>query len=108
MVESRGTGELERVRGDGARGDAAGHDAAGHHAAHDPALITFESVGHVYRSLIGRSIRALEDFTLSIRESEVFGLAGPNGAGKSTLISLLLGYLEPTEGRIRIAISSER
>ena len=33
----------------------------------------------------------------------MFGLAGPNGAGKSTLISLLLGYLEPTEGRIEIA-----
>ena len=34
---------------------------------------------------------------------EVFGLAGPNGAGKSTLISLLLGYLEPTQGRITVA-----
>jgi ABC-2 type transport system ATP-binding protein len=33
----------------------------------------------------------------------VFGLAGPNGAGKSTLISLLLGYLEPTNGSISIA-----
>ncbi|MGH7638800.1 MAG: ABC transporter ATP-binding protein, partial [Gemmatimonadaceae bacterium] len=71
-------------------------------AAHDSPLITFESVGHVYRSIVGRSIRALEDFSLTINESEVFGLAGPNGAGKSTLISLLLGYLEPTAGRIRI------
>lgn len=45
----------------------------------------------------------MDDFSLSIGESEVFGLAGPNGAGKSTLISLLLGYLEPTNGTVRIA-----
>lgn len=45
----------------------------------------------------------MDGFTLSIGESEVFGLAGPNGAGKSTLIALLLGYLEPTDGRVRIA-----
>lgn len=45
----------------------------------------------------------MDDFTLDIGESEVFGLAGPNGAGKSTLISLLLGYLEPSDGSIRIA-----
>ena len=107
MDESRGAGQLERVRDGSADAghDAAGHDASrtGRHAAHDSALIAFESVGHVYRSIIGRSIRALEDFSLIIRESEVFGLAGPNGAGKSTLISLLLGYLEPTEGRITVA-----
>ena len=48
-------------------------------------------------------MRAVEDFSLAIGESEVFGLAGPNGAGKSTLISLLLGYLEPTLGTVRIA-----
>ena len=108
MDESRRAGQLERVRGGGADAghagrDAAGLDASGRHTADDPALISFQSVGHVYRSLFGRSIRALEDFSLTIRDSEVFGLAGPNGAGKSTLISLLLGYLEPTEGSIRIA-----
>ena len=47
-------------------------------------------------------MRAVDDFSLAIGDSEVFGLAGPNGAGKSTLISLLLGYLEPTDGTIRI------
>jgi ABC-type multidrug transport system ATPase subunit len=105
MDESRGAGQLERLRGWGsdAGHDAAGPDAARGDAAGDSALISFESVGHVYRSIFGRSIRALEGFSLTIRESEVFGLAGPNGAGKSTLISLLLGYLEPTEGSIRIS-----
>lgn len=46
---------------------------------------------------------ALDDFSLSLREGEVFGIAGPNGAGKSTLIALLLGYLSPTSGTVRIA-----
>jgi len=32
----------------------------------------------------------------------VFGLAGPNGAGKSTLIALLLGFLGPSSGAVRI------
>ncbi|MEX2179613.1 MAG: ABC transporter ATP-binding protein [Gemmatimonadaceae bacterium] len=70
--------------------------------AADPALIEFEGVGHTYRSFTGRTVRAVEDFSLSIGESEVFGLAGPNGAGKSTLIALLLGYLEPTNGTVRV------
>jgi ABC-2 type transport system ATP-binding protein len=66
-------------------------------------VIEFQAVGHTYRSLLGRTVRAVHDFSLTIAESEVFGLAGPNGAGKSTLISLLLGYLDPTEGQVRIA-----
>ena len=66
-------------------------------------MIAFDRVGKRYRSLLGREVRALEDFSIELRAGEVFGLAGPNGAGKSTLISLLLGYLGPSEGTIRIA-----
>lgn len=80
-----------------------GHGAAGHLASSDSALIEFSEVGHTYRSLAGRTVRAVEEFSLTIGDSEVFGLAGPNGAGKSTLISLLLGYLEPSRGTVRIA-----
>jgi ABC-type multidrug transport system ATPase subunit len=100
MDESRGTGQLEQLRADSR---AAGNDAALPPLPRDPALIELRSVGHTYRSIFGRTVRAVEDFSLSIGESEVFGLAGPNGAGKSTLISLLLGYLEPTNGSVRIA-----
>jgi ABC-2 type transport system ATP-binding protein len=78
-------------------------DVAPRHDARHPALIEFRGVGHTYRSISGRTVRAVEDFTLDIGESEVFGLAGPNGAGKSTLIALLLGYLEPTHGSVTIA-----
>jgi ABC-2 type transport system ATP-binding protein len=66
-------------------------------------VIAFDRVGKRYRSLFGREVRALENFSVELHAGEVFGLAGPNGAGKSTLISLLLGYLGPTEGTIRIA-----
>ena len=76
--------------------------AAGNLAAADPALIRFQGVGHTYRSLFGRTIRAVDGFSLEIRENEVFGLAGPNGAGKSTLIALLLGFLEPTDGTVTV------
>src|SRR5687767_4298153 len=97
MDESRGTRQLEQLRSRGGS-RSAGRDAAGH-----TALIEFEGVGHTYRSFTGRSVRAVDGFSLTIGESEVFGLAGPNGAGKSTLISLLLGYLEPSDGTVRIS-----
>ncbi|HJU90652.1 MAG TPA: ABC transporter ATP-binding protein [Gemmatimonadaceae bacterium] len=65
-------------------------------------MIEFDNVTKVYRPLLGRAVRAVEDFSLRIEPGEVLGLAGPNGAGKSTLIALLLGYLHPTSGRVTI------
>ena len=65
-------------------------------------MIELRHAGKRYRALFGRDIRALEDVTLDLHAGEVFGIAGPNGAGKSTLIALLLGFLAPSEGTIRI------
>ena len=67
-------------------------------------MISFSHVSKSYRSVfaVGRVVPALVDFSVELREGEVFGLAGPNGAGKSTLISLLLGFLGPSEGEVRI------
>ncbi|HVF40166.1 MAG TPA: ABC transporter ATP-binding protein [Gemmatimonadaceae bacterium] len=65
-------------------------------------MIEFNSTTKVYRSLLGRSVTAVEEFSLQVAEGEVLGIAGPNGAGKSTLISLLLGYLKPTSGTVTV------
>ncbi len=65
-------------------------------------MIELKNATKIYRSLLGRSVRAVEEFSLQVAEGEVLGIAGPNGAGKSTLLSLLLGYLRPTSGRVLI------
>jgi ABC-2 type transport system ATP-binding protein len=46
--------------------------------------------------------QALHDLSLVIQRSEVFGFLGPNGAGKSTTIKLLLRFLRPDSGSLRI------
>ncbi len=66
-------------------------------------MIELENVTKVYGGWGRRRVTAVQDFSLSIAPGEVLGIAGPNGAGKSTLISILLGYLRPTAGSVRIA-----
>jgi ABC-type multidrug transport system ATPase subunit len=61
-------------------------------------VIEFRDVTRLYRSPLGRPVRAVEGFSLTVHRGQVVGLAGPNGAGKSTLINILLGYLKPTSG----------
>ena len=43
-----------------------------------------------------------EGLSFKINAGETVGLVGPSGAGKSTLADLLLGFLEPTAGRVLV------
>ncbi|ELY64341.1 ABC transporter ATP-binding protein [Natronococcus jeotgali] len=45
---------------------------------------------------------ALEGLDLTVRKGEVYGFLGPNGAGKSTTIDLLLDFIRPTAGEVRV------
>jgi ABC-2 type transport system ATP-binding protein len=65
-------------------------------------VIDFRNVGKTYRSLLGTSVKAVEEFSLQILDGEILGIAGPNGAGKSTLIAMMLGYLRPTVGNVQV------
>jgi ABC-2 type transport system ATP-binding protein len=65
-------------------------------------VIEFRNVGKTYRSLLGNSVKAVEEFSLQVVEGEILGIAGPNGAGKTTLIAMMLGYLRPTAGTVEI------
>lgn len=47
-------------------------------------------------------VRAVDNLSLEIPRGIVFGFLGPNGAGKTTTIRLLLGLLEPSEGRAEV------
>ncbi|WP_435359983.1 ABC transporter ATP-binding protein [Haloarchaeobius sp. DFWS5] len=45
---------------------------------------------------------ALRDLDLRVEEGEIFGFLGPNGAGKSTMINLLLDFIRPTAGDVKV------
>ena len=65
-------------------------------------IIEFRGVAKRYERPFRPAVTALADLWLEVRAGEVLGIAGPNGAGKSTLISILLGYLRPSEGQVLI------
>ena len=49
----------------------------------------------------------VRDLSLVVMRGDRLGLIGPNGAGKTTLIRLILGALEPDEGRVRLGTNLE-
>jgi len=48
------------------------------------------------------SIKAVDKLNLHVKPGEIFGFLGPNGAGKTTTIKMMVGLLNPDEGKILI------
>ena len=48
------------------------------------------------------STHAIDQLTLELNAGEPIALIGPNGAGKTTLISLICGFIRPSEGQVSI------
>ena len=47
-------------------------------------------------------LQAVDDFEISIKKGQLYGLIGPNGAGKTTVFNLLTGVYKPDEGMIKL------
>jgi ABC-2 type transport system ATP-binding protein len=68
-----------------------------------------EAVGLVKRYGRGRDVKtALAGLDLAVDEGEVFGYLGPNGAGKTTTIRLMLDFIRPTAGHVRVFADDPR
>lgn len=61
------------------------------------AVIEVKDLVKRYKELV-----ALDHFSLTIQEGEIFGLLGPNGSGKTTTINCILSLLKYDKGEIRV------
>lgn len=60
------------------------------------------NISHFSKTYDGAKVKAVDDFSLEVKEGEVFGFLGANGAGKSTTIKTIIGILPFEEGKIEI------
>jgi ABC-type multidrug transport system fused ATPase/permease subunit len=61
------------------------------------------NLDRVYVRYPDRDSPALVDFSLTVSPGEVVVLTGPSGVGKSTVLALLLGFVEPDSGTVRVS-----
>ena len=71
---------------------------AGERSENRHPLVRLENLSKSYGSKL-----AVEPLNLEIRSGDFFALLGPSGCGKTTLLSLIGGFLQPSNGRIVIS-----
>lgn len=59
--------------------------------------VTMTEVSKTYGDVV-----ALRPVTVSIEPRQLVAIVGHNGSGKSTLLRIIAGFLEPTDGEVRV------
>lgn len=62
--------------------------------------MTVVEVNHLFKSYAGTT--AVNDLSFSVEPGEILGLIGPNGAGKSSSIKIILDFMKPDSGEVKI------
>lgn len=66
---------------------------------HPKKQISLENVRFTYPN---KQEPALDELSMAIPINSMIGVVGPSGSGKSTLIDILLGLIEPDQGKLKI------
>lgn len=62
------------------------------------AILAIEHLDFAY----GQGPPVLENVHLNVLKGDFVGLFGPNGGGKTTLLQLIMGFLAPGKGKVRV------
>lgn len=66
-------------------------------------VIQFKNVSkHFEDGIVPKKIQVLNDVSFTIEPGSTYAFLGPNGAGKTTTIKLILNFLQPSSGDIKI------
>jgi len=65
-------------------------------------VLYVKNLNKIYSKNSSKSIHALSNLNLEVKENEIFGLLGPNGAGKSTFINILSGLVNKSSGEVNV------
>ena len=65
-------------------------------------VLSVKNLNKIYLKNTSKSVHALKNLNLEVKEGEIFGLLGPNGAGKSTFINILAGTTIKTSGYVNV------
>jgi len=65
-------------------------------------VLYVKNLNKIYSKNGSKSIHALNNLNLEVKENEIFGLLGPNGAGKSTFINILSGLVNKSSGEVNV------
>ncbi len=65
-------------------------------------VLYVKNLNKIYSKNSSKSVHAINNLNLEVKEGEIFGLLGPNGAGKSTFINILAGTTIKTSGEVNV------